>query len=192
MAAAKLLLLYAIGRPTEAVDPDTLDAQEWRLFQQSQATPEQLTAAMGGMPLELACHVVRAARGPLADAKAQMLAQALAQEQTPPEEATQEEVVTPGAAERALAAERVRRGPDRRGASNPPRTGAGAGANRVADEAANPDAPDDLPDADPLARVLGRDPAVGEELTLESAEEFLRNLLRNGGRQRVSEPEAAG
>src|SRR5262249_26309457 len=31
--AAKLVLLYALGRPTAAVDPDGLDMQEWRLRQ---------------------------------------------------------------------------------------------------------------------------------------------------------------
>ena len=34
VAAARLLLSYAIGQPTEAVDPDTLDQQEWAIFRQ--------------------------------------------------------------------------------------------------------------------------------------------------------------
>jgi hypothetical protein len=79
LVAVKLLLLYAIGRPVEAVDPDSLDVQEWGLFQQSQASAEQLNAALGGLPLEVACPVVRAARGPIADACAAQLAQALKQ-----------------------------------------------------------------------------------------------------------------
>src|SRR5262249_26387145 len=32
-AAASLVLAYLIGRPTKAVDPDTLDVHEWRLHQ---------------------------------------------------------------------------------------------------------------------------------------------------------------
>jgi hypothetical protein len=85
LVALKLLLLYAVGRPTEAVDPDTLDVQEWHLFQQSQATAEQVQGALGGLALEVACPVVRAARGPIADATAAQLAQALKQEPTAPQ-----------------------------------------------------------------------------------------------------------
>ena len=31
LAAAKLLLSYVLGKPAHAVDPDQLDAEEWRL-----------------------------------------------------------------------------------------------------------------------------------------------------------------
>jgi hypothetical protein len=186
MAAAKLLLLYAIGKPTEAVDPDTMDAQEWQLFQQSSATPEQLTAAMGGMPLELACHVVRAARGPLADAKARMLAQTLAQGQSPEETAQQDDAVSEaaGQAAQAPAADRaeanVGQAPERRRA---PKTGAGRRAQRVADETEVrdvPGGPGDVPDADAIERLLGKDFAAGGEIALESPEDFRRNLMRDG------------
>jgi hypothetical protein len=40
VAAMKLLLAYAIGKPTEAVDPDSLDLKEWQLYRQSLARPE--------------------------------------------------------------------------------------------------------------------------------------------------------
>jgi hypothetical protein len=32
VAAARLFLSYAIGKPTAAVNPDTLDQQEWAVF----------------------------------------------------------------------------------------------------------------------------------------------------------------
>jgi hypothetical protein len=100
LAAVKLLLLYVIGRPAEAADPDTLDVQEWQLFQQSQASAEQVQAALGGLALELACPMVRATRGPIADATAAQLAQAL---KTPAETTSvvTGQEVEDGAAERA-------------------------------------------------------------------------------------------
>jgi hypothetical protein len=104
LVAVKLLLLYVIGRPAEAVDPDTLDVQEWHLFQQSQASAEQVQAALGGLPLELACPVVRATRGPIADATAAQLAQALKQEPTPPQTEVGEDPAAPAAA-RAISQE---------------------------------------------------------------------------------------
>jgi hypothetical protein len=44
--AAKLLLLFVIGRPADAVDPDTLDRDEWK---QSQEWPHgsDVFAALG-------------------------------------------------------------------------------------------------------------------------------------------------
>lgn len=35
VAAARLLFSYLLGRPGEAVDPDRLDADEWRLHQEA-------------------------------------------------------------------------------------------------------------------------------------------------------------
>src|SRR5262249_19248254 len=34
MAAAKLLFQYVLGKPTEAVDPDRLDVDEWQKLQE--------------------------------------------------------------------------------------------------------------------------------------------------------------
>jgi len=33
VAAARLVLAYGVGKPAPAVDPDTLDVQEWALWQ---------------------------------------------------------------------------------------------------------------------------------------------------------------
>jgi hypothetical protein len=44
-AAAKLLLLYTIGKPAVAVDPDTLDRDEWRLRQDCPQIGDVIEAA---------------------------------------------------------------------------------------------------------------------------------------------------
>ncbi len=45
-AAAKLLLLYAIGKPAKAVDPDRLDLEEWRLLQDFPTRAEAVRAVL--------------------------------------------------------------------------------------------------------------------------------------------------
>jgi hypothetical protein len=44
VAAAKLVLAYAIGKPTEAVNPDTVDLEEWRLHQLSKGASKPATS----------------------------------------------------------------------------------------------------------------------------------------------------
>jgi hypothetical protein len=156
---------------------------------QQSATPEEMTAAMGGMPLELACHVVRAARGPLADAKAQMLAQTLAQGQAP-EAADQQDDAASGDAEQAApdpVADRaegsVGQAPERRRAQKPPGTAGGGRARRTGGEPASRDVaggPVGVPGADAIEQLLGKGFAAGGEIALESAEDFRKNLLRDG------------
>jgi hypothetical protein len=61
LAALKLLLLYAVGRPTEAVNPDTLDQEEWRLLQENRVDGLALVQGLQqGMPLTLARDLLRA------------------------------------------------------------------------------------------------------------------------------------
>jgi hypothetical protein len=78
VAAAKLLLAYALGKPAESVDPDTLDLREWLLFQQGPAQEQDLAAVLGGLPPALACTVARAALPAIEGQLAGLLAQALA------------------------------------------------------------------------------------------------------------------
>jgi hypothetical protein len=59
LVAAKLLLAYTIGRPTDAVDPDTLDLNEWMLYQKGPARPEEVAGILDRMPLEMTCELVR-------------------------------------------------------------------------------------------------------------------------------------
>ncbi|HZY84030.1 MAG TPA: hypothetical protein VFE78_04325 [Gemmataceae bacterium] len=60
LAAAKLLLSYTLGKPAAAVDPDTLDQQEWDIYRRSPDPGPDLGALAGRMPLPLANRVARA------------------------------------------------------------------------------------------------------------------------------------
>jgi len=59
LAAAKLLFSYVIGRPAESVDPDTLDVKEIQLFRQAQVESMGTPGILQGMPVDLACEIVR-------------------------------------------------------------------------------------------------------------------------------------
>ena len=50
LASIKLLFLYVIGKPQPAVDPDTLDAQEMKAFQQQSLHTEEMEALRTGVP----------------------------------------------------------------------------------------------------------------------------------------------
>ncbi len=60
MTAAKLLLAYCIGQPTPAVDPDRLDVQEVKLYQEQAIDPQMMQAAMRRVPADLACGLLDA------------------------------------------------------------------------------------------------------------------------------------
>jgi hypothetical protein len=59
VAAAKLLLSYALGKPTASVDPDTLDAQEWDNYRRAPDPAQDIGALASRMPLPLACRITR-------------------------------------------------------------------------------------------------------------------------------------
>jgi hypothetical protein len=129
-------------------------------------------------------------RGPLADGKARLFAQGLAQE-TPPETEAEEEVAASGVAGSAVdesaAAVKAEPGAEPQRRSVPPRSAAsplaGRRAQRAAAEAECPDTPsgpDGAPDVEALVRLLCEEFAAGGEISQEGAEEFLRNLLRDG------------
>jgi hypothetical protein len=69
VAAAKVLLAYVIGRPAEAVDPDTVDIHEFQLYHKATAGAEAMGQVIESLPVETACSIVRAVRPILADAK---------------------------------------------------------------------------------------------------------------------------
>jgi len=58
IAAGKLLLNYAVGRTVDPVDPDTLDQQEWQLFQKTPVPPQDVYRILNSMPAGLACTLV--------------------------------------------------------------------------------------------------------------------------------------
>ena len=57
--AAKLLLACVLGRPAAAVDPDTLDLHEWRLFQPGPARPDEVVGVLDGLPPAMTCELLR-------------------------------------------------------------------------------------------------------------------------------------
>ncbi len=57
--AMRLLFAYVIGRPTEAVDSDTLAQQEWDIHRRQPARIEDIPALLRTMPPDVACLVIR-------------------------------------------------------------------------------------------------------------------------------------
>lgn len=61
MVAMKLLFQYVLGKPTETVDPDRLDVDEWQKMQENSRPPEEATKVLGGLPVETVCEVTKVA-----------------------------------------------------------------------------------------------------------------------------------
>jgi hypothetical protein len=59
--AMKLLCQYVIGKPTEAVDPDRLDMDEWQKLQETARPAEEMTTVMGRLPLNTLMDVTKIA-----------------------------------------------------------------------------------------------------------------------------------
>ncbi len=59
VSAARLVLSYTVGKPDRAVDPDTLDHQEWQQLVQGRVLPDDWDAVIGGMQVPQACLVLR-------------------------------------------------------------------------------------------------------------------------------------
>ena len=57
--ASKLVLAYAIGKPGTAIDPDTLNHNEWQVWRRSVAPPLEWDAVMTQMPLGFASTMQR-------------------------------------------------------------------------------------------------------------------------------------
>ncbi len=62
VAAARLVLNYSIGKPTEAVNPDTLDLQEWDVYRKSPVSLDDLHRIVEGIPVEVVGRLVRTAK----------------------------------------------------------------------------------------------------------------------------------
>jgi hypothetical protein len=90
VAASKLVLAYAIGKPDEAVDPDTVDVHEFQLYQQATADAGAMGQVMECLPVETACAIVRAVRPILAEAKRKDLLERFLQSDEDEEEEEEE------------------------------------------------------------------------------------------------------
>jgi hypothetical protein len=84
LAAIKLLLAYVLGKPAEPVNPDTLDVQEWQLYQQTPVTSDAMSTVLESMHADLACTIARAALPEVAQAQARHLAGQLDPQPTAP------------------------------------------------------------------------------------------------------------
>ena len=73
LGAAKLVLQYAVGKPKAMAEPDSLDAEEWELTQQSWVPAKACTELVAGVPVGAANVMVDAA----ADARTEQLAASL-------------------------------------------------------------------------------------------------------------------
>jgi hypothetical protein len=77
VSAIRLALAYGIGKPDKTVDPDTLDAQEFKLWQQNAVPKEDFNGILGQAQATLANLIVRAALPAIQDHIAKDLAQQL-------------------------------------------------------------------------------------------------------------------
>jgi hypothetical protein len=53
--AIKLLFQYVLGKPTEAVDPDRLDIDQWQKLQESARPFKEMKTVLDGLPAQWAC-----------------------------------------------------------------------------------------------------------------------------------------
>jgi hypothetical protein len=80
IAAIKLLFAYTIGRPADAVNPDTLDVDELQCFHRQALPPDMPMPPPVGVPTALACQVLRGLMPAREDAMRQALADRLRQD----------------------------------------------------------------------------------------------------------------
>jgi hypothetical protein len=59
VAAAKLLLAYLLGKPPAAPDPDRLDIEEFRLFEEQALDPNRTLPLYAGLSASVACELAR-------------------------------------------------------------------------------------------------------------------------------------
>ncbi len=67
LAAIKLLFSYVIGKPTDAVNPDTLDHEEMEQYRREVGMDEVMGQVLLSMPADFACECVRTARPDILD-----------------------------------------------------------------------------------------------------------------------------
>jgi hypothetical protein len=83
MAAAKLLLAYVIGKPGPVVEPDTLDLEEFKHYEEESRHYRNLPAVAASADLGLACTIARTSRPGIAEVAARDLSHALVEGEFP-------------------------------------------------------------------------------------------------------------
>jgi hypothetical protein len=76
--AAKLVLSYTVGKPAATVDPDTIDVHELEVLQQRCRQDNVMGTCVTGLPAEVLCEVLQAARPHVVESIRRDLAQKLA------------------------------------------------------------------------------------------------------------------
>ena len=59
LEAIKLLFQYVLGKPTETVDPDRLDVDEWEMMKEKSRPPQEMQQVMGGLPADTICDLAK-------------------------------------------------------------------------------------------------------------------------------------
>jgi hypothetical protein len=88
LAAVKLVLSYTVGKPLPAVDPDRVDVDEFKLFQEEARTGEEFMRPLKAMPAGMACDMLRAILPALLQDYMRMGAEMFAQHQSDQQEAS--------------------------------------------------------------------------------------------------------
>jgi hypothetical protein len=132
LAAARLLLSYTLGKPAPAVDPDTLDLHEFKLYRRVPDPSQAMLDATTRPALPFALDYMRTVRPGLAGAQMRTLAEEARARQLKEE------------AEAAAKAERAARRQARKAAAGPQPSGNGgaAGQRREAPSAPPPPTPE--------------------------------------------------
>jgi len=75
--AVKLLLAYVIGKPEPVVQPDTLDVEEFKLYEEEGRHYQHLASVAATPGLDMGCTIARTSRPGIAEVAARDLSKAL-------------------------------------------------------------------------------------------------------------------
>jgi hypothetical protein len=90
-AAARLVLAYVVGKPAAPVDPDRLDVEEMKIYQEEVVNGDQLEYALSGLPASMTSSLLRATLPVLAQEKRKLAYQTCVQFEQDLAEAKQQE-----------------------------------------------------------------------------------------------------
>jgi hypothetical protein len=77
VAAARLVLSYVVGQPEPVVEPDTLNLEELKLYEEETKHFKALPAVAAAPDLEMVCTIARSTRPSIAEAASKDLSHAL-------------------------------------------------------------------------------------------------------------------